>query len=1000
MKQKIITSTILMVFSFLSFGQGIQITGTVTGASDGIPLPGVNIVVAGTTNGVQTDFDGKYAINASAGDVLQFSYLGMITKDITIGSSTIVDVQMEEDAEQLEDVVVTALGIKKSRKSLTYAAQDVRSEELTKIKDANPINSLSGKVSGLVINRSASGVGGSVKVTLRGNTSTRNNQPLYVVDGIPLLNNSAIQPNSTFGDIENAGNRDGGDALSLINPDDIESISVLKGASASALYGSQGSNGVILITTKKGKSGNFKTNVTSSFTVDNAAYLLDFNDRTEDNIDDFLQTGTTAINSFSISGGTENAQTYFSYANTQATGILPTHNVKKHTFNVRETAKLFDNKLTVDANILLSTQKIHNRPVSGLYYNPLVGATAFNSDTESLSNYRVFEEFNTDRNLMAQRWFRGTSDIEQNPYWIIHRNASDDQNQKVLASLSLKYQINDWLSLQTRGSYDKNFYKFERKIHATTDGTLSASNGRYLYNDVEDVQIYGDIIATIDTPLSNSFNLTANIGTSIRQSDLGKSTLLDSGVGGNLKVPNIFTLSNFVVGTVGFNPILKQTQAELKEVQSLFASTTLGYKEMLFLDVTARNDWSSTVSKSFFYPSFGLTGVLTEMFEMPEAISFAKIRGSYAEVGNDIQSFINNPINSIGTGQGGLNPPTIKPFVELKPEIQTSFEVGTEWQFFNNRLGFDIGYYKTNTKDQFMTFLAGNQVSPSGETADFFAINAGDFENSGIEVSITATPIQKEDFSWDTSINFASNENKVKELDARLNRDYLELTPISVNAYALLIVEGGSFGDIYGRKLDKNTDGLPIRNADGNFTQVEANGDTRGGFDLLGNANPDFSLGWNNSFTYKNVTVSFLVDARFGGEVMSLTEAIVDGFGTSNRTGDVRIFDEATGSETTMPASEYYQAIGGRNGFTSEYTYDATNIRLAEFSLGYNFELGENSFFNKINASVIGRNLFFFQKDAPFDPNISLSTGNGLQGVDVFGNPSTRSIGLNVGLSF
>ncbi|WP_106792210.1 carboxypeptidase-like regulatory domain-containing protein [Aquimarina sp. Aq78] len=1001
MKQKILTLTTLLFFSFMSFGQGTQITGTVTGASDGVPLPGVNIIVKGTTNGVQTDFDGNYTITAAAGDVIQFSYLGMSNKEVTVGSDTVINVQLQEDAEQLEDVVVTALGIQKTRKSLTYAAQDIKSDELTKIKDANPINSLSGKVSGLVVNRSASGVGGSVKVTLRGNTSTRNNQPLYVIDGIPLLNNSAIQPNSTFGDIENAGNRDGGDALSLINPDDIASISVLKGASASALYGSQGSNGVILITTKKGKSGSFRTNVSSSFTVDNAAYLLDYNDRTQKNVDDFLETGTTAINSLSVSGGTETAQTYFSYANTQASGVLPTHNVKKHTLNIRETAKLFDNKLTVDANILLSTQKIHNKPVSGLYYNPLVGATAFNSDTETLSNYRVFEEFNVDRNLMAQRWFRGTSDIEQNPYWIINRNASDDQNQKVLASVSLKYRFNDWLSVQTRGSYDKNFYKFERKIYATTDGTLSASNGRYLLNDVEDTQIYGDIIATINTPLSENLNLTANIGTSIRKSDLGESTLLDSGVGGNLKIPNIFTLSNFVVGTVGVNPILKETKAEQKEVQSLFASTTLGFKDMLYLDLTARNDWSSTVSDSFFYPSFGITGVVSEMFDLPEVISFAKVRASYAEVGNDIQSFANNPINTIGTGPGGLNRPTVRPLTELKPETQRSFEIGTEWQFFNNRLGFEIGYYKTNTIDQFMTVQsASGQTNANGQTADQFAINAGDFENKGIEVSITADPIQNENFSWNTTVNLASNKNTIKELDSRLDRDFLELTPISVNSYALLIAEGGSFGDIYGKRLNRNANGLPIRNTDGNFTQAAPDANTRGGFDLLGNANPDFSLGWNNSFTYKNITLSFLVDGKFGGEVMSLTEAIVDGFGTLDRTGSVRIFDEVSGSETSIPASEYYQAIGGRDKFSGEYVYDATNIRLAELSIGYNFNLGENSFFNSINTSLVGRNLFFFYKDAPYDPNISLSTGNGLQGVDVFGSPSTRSIGLNVGLSF
>ncbi|TPN81184.1 TonB-dependent receptor plug domain-containing protein [Aquimarina algicola] len=993
--------SILIFSAFLSLlmteyikAQEKIISGTVTSKGENaMPLPGVNVILQGTTKGVQTDFDGRYTIEASLGDVLEFSYIGFMSVTLPVGTSGVIDVILEENTEQLDDVVITALGIQKSRKSLTYAAQDLNAEELTKVKDANPVNSLSGKIAGVVVNRSASGVGGSVKLTLRGNTSTRDNQPLYVIDGIPLLNNSAIQPNNSFGDIENAGNRDGGDALSLLNPEDIESITVLKGASASALYGSQGSNGVVLITTKKGKSGMFKTSVSSNFTVDRASYLLDFDDRTQKNVDDFYNEGTTAINAISISGGTKNAQTYFSYANTFASGVIPTHNVKKHTLNIRETAQLFDDKLKVDASILLSTQSIRNKPISGFYYNPLVGVYGFNSETESLSDYEVFEEFNEERNLMAQRWFRATSDIEQNPYWILNRNVSDDENQKLLASVSLQYKFTDWFTLQTRGSYDKNFYKFERRIHATTDGTLSAPNGRYLYNDIEDTQLYGDIIAILNKDISERFNISANIGASIRKSNLGESILLDSGVRGDLKIPNIFTLSNFVVGTTGVNPILQQRIAEQKEVQSIFASATIGYNNQFFLDVTARNDWSSTVSDPFFYPSIGLTAMLSEIFELPESINYAKVRTSYAEVGNDIQSFVNNPINTIGTGAGGLTPPTILPLTELEPETQTSFEIGTEWKFFDNRLGIDIGYYKTNTIDQFM-------LIDGGVAADFLAINAGDFENKGVEATLTFVPIMSDIFRWDSNINFSQNENTIKELDPRLGRDFLELTPIDVNSYALLIREGGSFGDIYGRKLRRTPEGLPIRNADGNFTQAEPDENSRGGFDLLGNANPDFALGWNNSISYQNFTLNFLVDAKFGGEVMSLTEAAVDGFGTSDRNGEILIFDEATNAETTIPSQEYHQMIGGRNGLTSEYVYDATNIRMAELSLGYNFKLQENSFFTSITTSVIGRNLFFFYKDAPYDPNVSLSTANGLQGIDIFGSPSTRSIGVNVGFSF
>ena len=412
------------------------ISGTVSAESDGTPLPGVNVVIQGTTKGSQTDIDGKFSIDASKGNVLIFSFIGMKTKFVTVTDGSSLNVVLSDDAQSLDEVIVTALGVKKTRKSLTYAAQDVNADELNKAKQTNPINSLSGKVAGVSISKSASGAGGSVKVTLRGNSSIGNNQPLYVVDGIPLSNPSSSQPGDTFGDI-NGGNRDGGDAMALINPDDIESLTVLKGASASALYGSAGLNGVILITTKKGKSGSFKVDFSSNLTTETAAYSMDFNEKSQKNIDDFLESGVTNINSLSISGGTEAAQTYFSYSNTFSSGILPTNELKQHTFNVRETAKLFDGKLNVNASVMASTQNIKNRPISVLYFNPLVGVYAFESATEKLADYSNFEMLDPSRNIMAQQWYRGTSDIEQNPYWVINRNASEDNNKKLRGLLKI-----------------------------------------------------------------------------------------------------------------------------------------------------------------------------------------------------------------------------------------------------------------------------------------------------------------------------------------------------------------------------------------------------------------------------------------------------------------------------------------------------------------------------------------------------------------------------------
>tara|TARA_R110002126_G_scaffold6305_14_gene33057 strand:- start:1714 stop:4770 length:3057 start_codon:yes stop_codon:yes gene_type:complete len=998
---------ILFLFSFLlfaaqtTFAQEKDITGTVTSKTDGIPLPGVNVIVQGTTNGAQTDFDGNYSITASVGDVLNFSYVGMTTIQITVGDSSVVNAQLEEDAEQLNEVVVTALGIKKTRKSLTYAAQDINADELNRVKQTNPVNSLSGKVAGVAISRSASGAGGSVKVTLRGNSSIGNNQPLYVVDGIPLSNPSSNQPTLTFGDID-GGNRDGGDALALINPDDIESLTVLKGASASALYGSAGLNGVILITTKKGRSGGFKVDFSSNLTVDSAAYAMDFNDETQSNIDDFLTSGITNINSLSVSGGTENAQTYFSYSNTFADGVLPTNNLKQHTFNVRETAQLFDGKLKVNASVMASTQNIKNRPISGLYFNPLVGTYAFESATEKLSDYSAFEALDPARNIMTQQWYRGTSDIEQNPYWVVNRNASDDTSNKLVASLSLDFKINDWLSLQTRGTYDKSLFDFERKIHATTEATLAPANGRYIVFENDYTQYYGDVIANINTQINESTSVNAIIGASTTRSTT-ESFTGDSGTNGGLQFANVFAFQNF-----NGNPSVNFTQNSFEtRVNSVFASATIGFNDKIFVDLTARNDWSSTLpteNNSFFYPSIGVTGVLSDLLDLPENVSFAKLRASYAEVGNGFAADQISPNNSIIFGGGGVSSTDpIKPFPGStpKPERQKSFEIGTEWKFNNNRFGIDLGYYNTKTSDQYYAFSTSSTIIGAPQAY----LNSGEISNKGVEASIFAIPVQKDNFKWTTTVNFASNKNKIEKiyngqvLEGLIEPEFFTLSAKGVNTFGSYLVEGGSFGDIYAQVVRRNADGLPIIESDA----VVANDDnTVDGLTKVGNANPDFTLGWNNSFEYKNFTIDFLIDGKFGGETMSMTEAIVEGFSNNSarETANGNVNVQIDGSASTLSAQDYYGKVGGRNGFTGEYIYSATNVRLAEFALGYNFNLAENSFFKRVKASLVGNNLFFFYKDAPHDPNVSLSTGNALQGVDVLGLPSTRSIGLNLNLTF
>ncbi|WP_405605682.1 TonB-dependent receptor domain-containing protein [Polaribacter sp. Asnod1-A03] len=997
--------TILFVVSaFISTinvsAQEKSISGTVTSKLDNATLPGVSVVVQGTTKGTETDFDGNYTIKTSVGEILSFSFLGMKTKTIKVGDSNTINVVLEEDADQLDEIVVTALGIKKSRKSLTYAAQDVNADELNKVKQTNPVTSLSGKVSGVAITKSSSGAGGSVKVVLRGNSSIGNNQPLYVVDGIPLSNPTSGQPSESFGDI-NGGNRDGGDALSLINPDDVESLTVLKGASASALYGSAGLNGVILITTKKGKNGAFKVDFSSNLTVENAAYMMDFNSESQDNVDSFYETGVTSINSLSVSGGTEKAQTYFSYSNTNATGILPTNSLKQHTFNVRETAKFLDDKVTLNASVMASTQDIKNRPISGLYFNPLVGVYGFESTTESLSDYADFEEFNSDRNIMAQRWFRETSDIEQNPYWVINRNASEDSNKKIVASLNLNFKINEWLSLQTRGTYDKSLLSFDKKIYATTNATLAPANGRYISTENDYTQVYGDVLANISTNFSEKISLNGVVGLSTTRTTT-ETFSADSGTNGGLQFANVFAFQNFNANaSVAFTENSYETRGS-----SIFASATIGFNDNIFVDLTARNDWTSTLpetNNSFFYPSVGVTGILSDLVDLGDKVSYAKARVSYAEVGNGFGADQISPNRSINFGGGVSSTDPLRPFpgTTPKPERQRSYEIGTEWKFFDNKFGFDLGYYYTSTVNQYFSVPVSTTIVASGEAG----LNAGDIVNKGIEASVFVTPFQNEDFKWTTSLNFSANKNEIlsitdSNIEGLIPTDFFTISAKGVNTFGSYLVEGGSFGDIYAQVVKRDENGTPIVD---NGAVIADDTNLIDGLSKVGNANPDFNLGWNNSFEYKNFSLDFLIDGKFGGETVSMTEAIVEGFSNNSAretaNNDVTVVD-LSGNTSTLSAQEYYGKVGGRNGFTGEYVYSATNVRLAELAIGYNFNLSEDAFFKRVKMSLIGSNLLFFYKDAPHDPNISLSTGNSLQGVDILGLPSSRSLGLNINLTF
>ncbi|CAA9202298.1 SusC/RagA family TonB-linked outer membrane protein [Flavobacterium collinsii] len=1011
--KKIFLIFMIVFTAQVSLAQVKNIKGVITD-SDGLPLPGASIAVQGGQKGTTSDFDGVYTIEVQKGQTLVFTYVGLETQSIVVGDAATINVKMLQAASNaLTEVVVTSLGIKKTRKSLTYAAQELKGEELTRVRDANVINTIAGKIAGVAVTRSSGGTGGSTKVVIRGNSSVVNSQPLYVIDGIPILSpGTAGQPTESFGSLS-GGNRDGGDVVSLVNPDDYDGMTVLKGAAASVLYGSQGANGVILLSSKKAKTGKANITASSVTTFETAAYLPKFQSdyvalkgatetwgakqKTNDHVKDFFNTGVTQISSVGYSTGTENSSTAFSYANTTSSGITPGNSLKKNNFGIRQTAKFFGDKLTFAANANYTSQSIGNKPVNGLYFNTLTGVYLMPRGNDFNFYKDNYEVFDPTRNLMAQNWVSNV-DFMQNPYWVINRNKSEDKNDFFNGSLSLTYKATNWLSIASRYSYNRASSEFDKFVYATTQGALSHVNGRYYHENSLSTQRYADLIATINTKIGSDFTFNANIGTSVRNTLINQRTILDSGVGGGLKYANWFTLHNFNNNAENYQLIESN-----KEIQSIFAATTFGYKDMLFLDLTGRKDWSSTLVNTdeggYFYPSVGLTGIISEMTTLPEFITYGKVRAAYARAGNDVAPFITTPTNYYPQGSGTKYNPIVAPKTgtSLKPELKTEYELGTEWRMFNNRLGFEFSYYHSETKNQYLQVVA-----PIGNVqgVDFYGINAGSIENKGIEVVLNAGIVRGDKFSWDAAVNYSHNRNKVKEIPTELG-GRINLTNAGVNSYRYALIEGKPFGVIEGINIKRDAQGRPLLNDDGTLQKT--------GFEEVGNSNPDFMLGLSNSFKFGSFFASVLIDGRFGGDVMSLTEAVNDINGVSKATGDARNaggvnINGVRASDgvavPTMSAESYYKQVGGRQGISGEYVYSATNVNVREVSIGYNFNPKALPFIQAASISLIARNLFFIYKDAPFDPNIALSTGQGLQGVDIYGLPSTRSIGLNLNVTF
>ncbi|MDD6211340.1 MAG: SusC/RagA family TonB-linked outer membrane protein [Bacteroidales bacterium] len=982
----------------------------------GEPLPGANIRDEVNKVGTIAGIDGQFTLQVSPESELIVSYMGYGTLKVPVGGRKFIEVRLKETTRLLDNVVVTALGIKKRHSELTYDVTQVNGDELTRVKDPNLMAGLAGKIAGLQIAKSASGIGGSVSVLVRGVRSViGNNQPLYVIDGIPILNTSIEQPSTAIGGIADSGNRDGGDGISNLNPDDIESISVLKGASASALYGSQAANGVVLITTKKGSAGGRKISFSTNLTFDKPFSLPEFQNKygvsdfieswgekrdmqSYDNLGDFFKTGLTSITSLSIASGNKQFQNYFSYANTTGKGIMDKNRLTRHNFNLHETASLFDDRLSLDGNVNLIYQTEENRPVpGGFYMNPLVGLYRYPRG-EDISYYREeFEVLDPARNLYSQNWISGTQDFEQNPYWITNRIESSSRRKRVIASLGAELKLTGWLKLQARGSADYSNDKVQQKYYATTAPALCGPNGRYVESTFEDLLFYGDAMLKVDKTFAD-FSFNAALGGSIN-TKIVNSLRYDSKTA-SLYYANVFNIANIIMNGSAY--IDQQIDAK-RVLQSVFATAQLGYKKTLFLDVTARNDWSSTLAftpnerKGYFYPSVGLAWVMNNTFTLPDWVKLGKIRAVYSNVGNDIPLFITNPVSHITAG-GEIQASDAAPFEDMKPEMTSSLELGTEWSFFSDRLTLVATFYKTNTKNQFFKL-----PTQSGDQYAYRYVNAGDIQNMGIEFSIGGVPVETGDFRWNTTWNIASNRNKVLKLHDSLSVFLYGPYGFS-SSYAMKLKEGGAIGDIYGKAFRRDENGNIMYETEGSkagLPMVDGEGNTV----KVGNAYPRFTMSWNNTFIYKNFTFTFLIDSRIGGEILSQTQADMDMYGVSKATGDAR--DQGyvilEGHRIDNVEGFYKNVVGGRAGVTEYYMYDATNIRLREITLGYTFPeewMKKIKVINKVNLSLVARNLFFIYKKAPFDPDLILSTGNDNQGIEVYGMPTTRSVGFNIKCEF
>ncbi|WP_278798262.1 SusC/RagA family TonB-linked outer membrane protein [Leyella stercorea] len=1093
----------------LTQAQGSVVQGTV---KDGIgePLIGVSVVVKGATGlGVVTDIDGNYKINVKDKNaVLVFSYIGYTPQEVKIGGRSSVDVTMKDESSVLKEVVVTAMGIKRKESSLTYSTQQVKASDLNRVQDPNVANSLEGKVSGVTITPSAGGAGGASKIILRGNKSILGSStPLIVVDGVPMNNSQRGQVGSGA-NMLTTGVSEGGDALSMINPDDIESINVLKGANAAALYGSEAANGVLMITTKKGREGKVGVNFSSNVTFDtplttpkiqniygaaidekagtlaltswgdklsarnNDQLLINtpmygehfdgtkfennevhLRNRAGNDLNDFFKTGVTTNNSIALSGGTDKMSSYFSYGNSHSNGMIENNSYNRHTFSFRQNFKLYD-RATIDVSMNYIQTKTKNRPGGGITMNPIFHMYMMprNIDINYYrNNYRVD---NAQWYTGLQTYFKKNSDYfaqdkndpdkynpvsaydkvtekaliegqpmqnwaysaqgQNNPYWLMNQNSSVAKEDRFFGNVTGTLDIYDGLSFQARLGMDFSKYESESKRYATTWLPASMETfGRYWWSFSKTTDLYTDFMLNYNKTFGDwDVSATAGYVGHIRKS-YGKGTDVNATYYFGDR-EHISSIANYFSTAAGGPGATSPSQSSDWN-KGAVVTGQIGWKEMVYFDGSYRRDWYRAfrqfkdrgTPEDYGYFGFGANAIVSNIVKMPEWFNYLKYRASYSEVGNSIPGTV-FAAGSTNYQTGAFSASQWATFKDPRPEKTASFETGFEALFLKNRLSLDVTYYNSTMSN---LYLVGTNASGKS-----IPMNSAKIRNQGIEATV-GYDFKFGQLRWKTSYNLSYNDNKILRTayDAKTGKENVIAT--YVGGVQVLYKEGGSMGDMYVTDLKRDANGYYFVSDDGELSMETESEKTYGKF--VGNQNAKWQMGWSNTFTWKDLSLSFLINGRIGGKVLSMTESYLDGYGLSQRTADARLYAEKNniyadpcygnnllgialddGSGRVVPIDAYYNSVGGVTPQDIErYLYSGTNFRLRELSLGYTFRnlFGQNK---NLSLSFIARNLFFIYKDAPVDPDVSLSTGTGLGAFEVFNMPSSRSFGFSLNVNF